>query len=205
MKGFSPACERNRAPILAVLKSFLKDGAQVLEIGSGTGQHAAAFAAALPGVTWQPTDVADSLASIAAYRAEADLANLRAPLVLDLAVEPWPVARADVIVCINTVHIVAWPNVERLFSGAGRTLPHGGVLYLYGPFRYSDKPLEPSNQEFDGWLRAWDPESGVRDFDAVAALAVRAGLDLAGDQPMPANNRSIWWEKRSPASGFQRG
>ncbi|MDH3279644.1 MAG: class I SAM-dependent methyltransferase [Gammaproteobacteria bacterium] len=203
MKAYSPACERNRAPILAVLKVLLNDGARVLEIGSGTGQHAVHFASALPRVTWQPTDVVDSLASISAYRDEAGLANLRAPFALDLEMQVWPASNADAIVCINTIHIVSWPNVERLFARAGEALPEDGILYVYGPFRYAGKPLEPSNQEFDRWLKARDPHSGVRDFDAVAALAVRAGLDLAGDRPMPANNRSIWWRKRTRPLGFQ--
>ncbi|MDH3637457.1 MAG: class I SAM-dependent methyltransferase [Gammaproteobacteria bacterium] len=197
MKAYSPACERNQAPILAVLKGLLDEGAWVLEIGSGSGQHAVYFSAALPRVIWQPTDMPTNLPSISAYRDEARLPNLRAPQVLDLEMENWPVSEADAIVCINTIHIASWPNVERLFAGAGEVLPEGGIVYLYGPFRYADTPLEPSNQDFDACLKARDPLSGIREFEAVDALAVRAGLELAGDQPMPANNRSIWWRKRT--------
>ncbi len=196
MKAYSPACERNRAPILTVLRDVLKDGTRILEVGSGSGQHAVYFAQALPNVIWQPTDIAASLASIRAYRDEAGLTNLRAPQLLDLGSDSWPVHEADAIVCINTVHIVAWAHVERLFAHAGKILPDAGVLFLYGPFRYRDAPLEPSNRDFDGWLKARDPVSGIREFEALDALASAAGLILEGDVEMPANNRSIWWRKR---------
>ncbi len=195
MKQTAPSCERNKDPILAVLREVLPGAGTVLEIGSGSGQHAAYFAAQLPHLAWQPSDLIANHASIRAWAAEAGASNLRAPLALDLLGSPWPVVQADAIVCINTVHIVAWAGVVNLFAGAGRLLPHGGVLYVYGAYRYATRPLEPSNEEFDRWLKARDPVSGVRDFEAVNALAEQNGLKLVGDRAMPGNNRSIWWRK----------
>ena len=196
MKQSSPSCERNKEPILEVLREILTAPGLVLEVGSGSGQHAVHFARGLPHVEWQPTDLADNLPGISAWRDEAGAANLRAPLALDIFSDHWPLAAAQAVVCINTVHIVAWEAVERLFSGAGRLLPSGGILYVYGPYRYTDRPLEASNEEFDRWLKARDPASGVRLFEDVNSLAERNGLTLAGDRAMPANNRSIWWIKR---------
>lgn len=198
MKQFAPACERNKDAILAVLKDVLPARGRVLEIGSGTGQHAAYFARHLPHLDWQPSDRAENLPSIAAWAAEANAPNLRAPVALDLFAPHWPLSQADAIVCINTIHIVAWRGVENLFARAGTVLAPGGVLYVYGAYRYDDEPLAPSNLEFDRWLKDRDPQSGIRDFSAVNALAQAAGLKLARDVPMPANNRSIWWRKRAP-------
>ena len=195
MKQFAPACERNKDQILTVLKEVLPSSGMVLEIGSGTGQHAAYFATHFPHLIWQPTDLSENFPSINAWREEAGLPNLREPLELDLLAERRPVNSAQAIVCINTIHIVAWNGVENLFAVAGRVLPSGGVMYVYGAYRYADRPLEPSNEQFDRWLKARDPVSGVRDFKAVNALAVKNGLVLAGDRAMPANNRSIWWIK----------
>ncbi len=195
LKQTAPSCERNKDPILAVLRELLPDSGTVLEIGSGTGQHAAYFAARLPHLVWQPSDLAANHASIRAWAADAGVANLRAPFALDLLGASWPAIQADAIVCINTVHIVAWAGVVNLFAGAGRLLPQGGVLYVYGAYRYATRPLEPGNEQFDRWLKGRDPVSGVRDFEAVNALAEQNGLKLAGDRAMPGNNRSIWWRK----------
>jgi len=197
LKQSSPSCERNKDFILAVLREVLPDSGTVLEIGSGTGQHAAYFAGQLPQLAWQPTDLAENFPSIQAWAAEAGLPNLRAPLVIDLlaSAERWPVTTAAAIVCINTVHIVAWKGVENLFAGAGRVLSPRGVMVVYGAYRYATRPLEPSNETFDQWLKARDPLSGVRDFEAVNALAQKNGLMLAGDRAMPGNNRMIWWKK----------
>lgn len=195
MKQHSPSCERNKEPILAVLREIFTAPGLVLEIGSGSGQHAAYFARGLPHMTWQPTDMAENLPSISAWRAEAGLSNLREPRVLDLFADDWPAEKAQAIVCINTIHIVSWQGVERFFAGAGRILASGGILYVYGPYRYADRPLEPSNEDFDRWLKVRDPASGVRLFEDVNRLAGRNGLILAGDRAMPANNRSIWWQK----------
>lgn len=195
MKQFAPACERNQDVILAVLQEIMPAAGTVLEIGSGTGQHAAHFAARLLQLVWQPTELCENFASIRAWAEEAALPNLRAPLELDVYEERWPLTSATAVVCINTVHIVAWRGVENLFAGAGRVLPTGGVMAVYGPYRYATRPLEASNENFDQWLKARDPVSGIRDFEAVNALAVRNGLALAGDRAMPANNRAIWWTK----------
>lgn len=202
MKQYAPACERNKDAILDILREVLPPTGFVLEIGSGSGQHAAYFASRLPQLIWQPTDVAQNLPSIRAWREEAQAMNLREPVELDLSARCWPVKRADAVVCINTVHIVAWELVQNLFARAGRLLPVGGVLYVYGAYRYRDRPLEPSNEEFDRWLKARDPRSGVRDFEAVDRLARAAGLALAGDRAMPANNRSIWWTKVKEAGAL---
>ena len=196
MKQFSPSCERNKEPILEVLRRLFTAPGLVLEIGSGSGQHAVHFARGLPHIIWQPTDTAGSLASISAWCAEAGLSNLREPLLLDLFADDWPAIEAQAVVCINTIHIVSWQGVERLFAGVGRWLGPGGILYVYGPYRYAARPLEPSNEEFDRWLKARDPVSGVRLFEDVNRLAVQNGLALAGDCAMPANNRSIWWAKQ---------
>lgn len=198
MKQFAPACERNKDAILAVLMDVLPATGTVLEIGSGTGQHAAYFAPRLPHIVWQPSDRAENLPSIAAWVTETGAKNLRAPLVLDLFAAQWPIAHAAAIVCINTVHIVAWRGVENLFAHAGRVLDAGGVLYVYGAYRYDDQALAPSNIEFDRWLKDRDSQSGIRDFSAVNTLAQAAGLELTGDMAMPANNRSIWWRKSMP-------
>lgn len=194
-KQYAPACERNKDPILEVLRGILPPSGTVLEIGSGTGQHAAYFAVHLPHLHWQPTDRAESLPSIRAWAAASGASNLRAPFALDLFADHWPIDAADAIVCINTLHIVAWEGVEKFFAGAARVLDVGAVLYAYGPYRYATHPLEPSNEAFDRWLKARDPHSGVRDFEAVNAAARCHGFDLAGDRAMPANNRSIWWIK----------
>ncbi|OGI55897.1 MAG: hypothetical protein A3E57_00385 [Candidatus Muproteobacteria bacterium RIFCSPHIGHO2_12_FULL_60_33] len=166
MKQHSPSCERNKEPILAVLREIFTAPGLVLEIGSGSGQHAVHFARDLPHMEWQPTDTAENLPSISAWRAEAGLPNLGEPLVLDLFADDWPVKRAQAVVCINTIHIVSWQAVEKLLTGAGRLLAPGGLLYVYGPYRYADRSLEPSNEDFDRWLKDRDPVSGVRLFDA---------------------------------------
>lgn len=197
MKQLAPSCDRNKDFILRVLKEVLPPSGDVLEIGSGTGQHAAYFAAHLPQHVWHPTDLSANFPSIRAWAREKPLPNLRRPMELDLLAAPqsWPLTSAQAIVCINTIHIVAWKGVENLFAGAGKVLDRGGVLYVYGAYRYATRPLEPSNQAFHDLLQARDPASGVRDFEAVDELAKKNGLTLAGDRAMPGNNRSISWIK----------
>lgn len=195
MKLFSEACERNKHAILDVLNEILTTPGLVLEVGSGTGQHAAFFSRGLPHLQWQPTDLAQNLASIQAWAADEGGQNLLQPLVLDLLADRWPVTQAQALVCVNTIHIVSWDAVQRLFRGAGQLLPIGGVFYAYGAYRYANRPLEPSNQRFDRWLKIRDPVSGIRDFEAVNELAKGNGMVLVDDRAMPANNRSVWWVK----------
>lgn len=193
MKQWSPSFERNKDVILSVLRDVLPATGTVLEIGSGTGQHAAYFAAHLPHLIWQPSDLEHNLPSIRAWGDEARLANLSAPMELNLLAQTRPVFSAQAIVCINTVHIAPWQAVEKLFAIAREVLSAGGVLYVYGAYRYADRPLEPSNETFDQWLKERDPLSGIRDFAAVNGLAERHQFVLVEDRPMPSNNRAIFW------------
>lgn len=187
----SPAVARNTAPILAVLKAHLGARARVLEVAAGSGEHAIAFARALPGLTWTPSDPgAESRASIAAWRREARLPNLAEPITLDAA-DPatWPDATYDAVVCINMIHISPWAATEGLMAGAGRVLTNpGGLLALYGPYREVEVPLAPSNAAFDDSLKARDPAWGLRDRDVVTAAAKAHGLHLTLRVQMPANN-----------------
>ena len=197
----SPAAARNRDPILSVLRERLPPG-EVLEIASGSGEHAAYFAAALPSVRWRPSDADDAaLASIAAWRARAGAPNLLEPVPLDASdADGWPVERADAVVCINMIHIAPWAAAEGLMRGAARVLPQGGVLYLYGPYKVGGAHTAPSNAAFDADLRARNPAWGVRDVGDVVALAEAHGLALSTRIPMPANNLTVLFEKRA-ASG----
>ncbi len=188
----SPSVARNRGPILAVLRRILPQTGTVLEVASGTGEHAAHFAAALPELTWQPTDCDEqALNSVAAHRAASDLPNLLVPLMLDAAAPEWPVERADAIVAINMVHISPWRATRGLMAGAGRVLPAGGVVYLYGPYKENGVHTAPSNEAFNRDLRRRNPEWGVRDVGEVADLARAHGLELVERVPMPANNLSL--------------
>lgn len=193
MKRTAPAAARNRDPILTVLREVLPAGARVLEIASGSGEHAVHFATHLP-VTWQPSDLdADARASIAVWRDEAALPNLLAPIALDVVGE-WS-ADVDAIVCINMIHIAPWEACVGLFRGAARVLPPAGVLFLYGPFRHGGTFTAPSNAEFDASLRARDPRWGVRDLDEVTALATSLGYSRERVVAMPANNHSVVFRK----------
>jgi len=194
MKQFSDACERNREPILQVLRHAFADRTSVLEIGSGTGQHAAYFAPALPHLAWQPSDVAETCRASASGAGGAD-ARLLEPIELDVD-QPFPAVQADAVFSANTCHIMSWPQVERFVAGVGKLLPEGGVFALYGPFHYGGKPTSPSNAEFDAWLRNRDRKSGVRDFEAIRDLAAKRGLALEGDNAMPANNRLLVFRRR---------
>ena len=195
MKQFSEASERNREPILQVLRRVFGDRTAVLEIGAGTGQHAAYFAPALPHLVWQPSDVAENLPSVRLWREEAQTPGLREPLELDVD-RAFPAVEADAAFSANTCHILSWPQVERMFAGIAALLPKRGVFALYGPFNDGGKHTSPSNAEFDTWLRGRDPKSGVRDFEAIDALAQRHGLVLEEDNAMPANNRLLIFRKQ---------
>jgi len=187
---FYPAAARNRDPILAVLRRVLPEHGLVLEIASGSGEHVAHFAAALPALTFQPSDRdATMLDSIAAHAT--GLANVRPPVALDVTAPAWPVVRADALLCINMIHISPWRATEGLMAGAGRVLGNGGVLYLYGPYRIDGRHTAESNAAFDASLRAQDPEWGVRDLGDVGALAARHGLARVETVAMPANNFSV--------------
>jgi SAM-dependent methyltransferase len=188
----SPSVARNRDSILDVLRRFLPRTGMVLEIASGTGEHAVHIAAALPHLTWQPTEQDEqALNSIAAHHATSGLPNLLAPLRLDAAAPNWPVERADAVVAINMVHISPWPATQGLMAGAGRVLPPGGVLYLYGAYKVNGVHTAASNEAFDQDLRRRNPEWGVRDLEEVADLASAHGLELVERISMPANNLGL--------------
>jgi|SRR5690348_10478319 len=189
---YAPAVARNRGPILAVLRRVLPATGLVLEVASGSGEHAAFFAAALPGVNWQPSDSDPrARASIAACRGAGAPPNLLPPVALDASAAEWPVAGAASVVCINMIHIAPWSASEGLMAGAARILTAGGVLYLYGPYKEDGRHTAPSNEAFDADLRARDPRWGVRDLGEVIALARRHGLAHQETVAMPANNRSV--------------
>ena len=188
----APAAERNKGPILEVLKRFLPETGLVLEIASGTGQHVVHFATALPALTWQPTDLdQDHLTSIAAWIRHGGLQNVRPPIELDVGADPWPVGHGDAVLCFNMIHIAPWAATKGLLKGAARVLAPGGVLFLYGPYRRFGAHTAPSNEAFDADLRARDPEWGLRDMEEVVALAGKIRLSLIEIVAMPANNFSI--------------
>ncbi len=195
-KPFSPACERNQDAILAVLRERFADRTQVLEIGSGTGQHAVHFALALPHLSWQTSDVPANLPGIRLWLAEAQRPNTPAPITFDINAVP-PEGRYDAIFSANTLHIMAWAEVQRLFTLLPALMQPSALLTIYGPFNYGGAFTSPSNAAFDASLRADQPQRGLRDFEAVDALAGAAGLALVEDRAMPANNRCITWRRSS--------
>lgn len=194
----SEACERNKGPILEVLRRCLADSRRVLEIGSGTGQHAAHFSSHLPHLTWQPTDRGEYLPILRRQLLQRP-SNLLEPMELDVRAHPWPVEGIDAVFTANTLHIMDWAAVQALFRGIGTVL--GGasaaarpaVLCVYGPFRYGGRYTSASNGAFDRFLQERDPLSGIRDFEAVDALARSAGLNLQADHALPANNQLLVW------------
>lgn len=192
----APATLRNREPLLTVLEEALPASGTVLEVAAGTGEHAAFFASRLPGLVWQPTDLDPAnLASIAAWRDEVGAPNLRAPLALDAAAATWPVAHADAVVNVNMIHIAPWEACLGLMRGAARVLPPGGVLVMYGPYKLGGEHTAPSNASFDASLRAQDPSWGVRDLDAVRAVAATHGLAYERHVAMPANNLTVIYRR----------
>jgi SAM-dependent methyltransferase len=196
------ATQRNRDPILEVLRRVLPPAGLVLEVASGTGQHVVFFADALPGLDWQPSDpAAQHLDSIRAWIAATGAGNVAPPVELDVERWPWPITRADAILAINMIHIAPWSVAAALFEGAARLLPPSGVLYLYGPFKRAGQHTAESNQRFDERLRAEDPRWGVRDVDDVQALATAAGFAAPEIVAMPANNLSLVFRPREPVIG----
>lgn len=191
------AAARNREPILRVLRDYLPRSALVLEVASGTGEHAVWFSGALPELTWQPTDQdLEALQSISAWCEMSGLANLLPPLPLDAAADTWPVTRADAVVAINMVHIAPWTATQGLIAGAARVLTQGGLLFLYGPFREGGVHNVASNAAFDADLRARNPSWGIRDLDEISALAGQHGMIGPERIAMPANNLSVIFRRR---------
>jgi len=191
----SEACERNKGPILAVLAGELGASRAVLEIGSGTGQHAVHFATHLPHLTWQPSELREQLPPLIERLAREAPPNVRAPVALDVRDDPWPLAGFDALFSANSLHIMAWSAVREFFRGTAAVLRAGGVLCVYGPVRYRGEYTSASNAQFDLWLKARDPQSGIRDFEALDALALAQGLRLRADHPMPANNQTLVWQR----------
>ncbi|MFG1345822.1 DUF938 domain-containing protein [Xanthobacter autotrophicus DSM 431] len=192
----APAVARNRGPIADVLLPLLPPSGLVLEIASGTGEHAVHLARQVPHLGWQPTDLSnESRASIAAWTVTEDLANIRPPLLLDAAATDWPVGAVDAIVCVNMLHISPWAATEGLMRGAGARLPEGGLLFIYGPFRRNGVPTAPSNEGFDQELRRSNPLWGLRHLEDVTACAAGCGLRLDQVVEMPANNLSLVFRK----------
>jgi cyclopropane fatty-acyl-phospholipid synthase-like methyltransferase len=195
MKPYSESCDQNREPILEVLQPLLRNCRSLLEIGSGTGQHAVYFAERLPHLVWHTSDRVEYHAGIAMWLQEANLANTRAPLELDVSTSEWPRRTFDAVFSANTVHIMHWPDVEAMFTGIGGVLSSGGQLLLYGPFNYHNRYTSDSNARFDQWLQSRDPDSGIKNFEDLDRLAHQAGMILRNDFEMPANNRILYWEK----------
>jgi SAM-dependent methyltransferase len=206
----SEACERNKGPILQVLRASLAGSCRVLEIGSGTGQHALHFSAHLPELTWQPTDTAEYLPMLRRRLQLGRPGNLLEALELDVRARQWPAGPFDAVFTANTLHIMDWDAVQHLFRGIGRALAAArdsgrpGVLCVYGPFRYGGRYTSPSNVAFDRFLQDRDPLSGIRDFDAVDALARSQGLHLQADHALPANNQLLVWQTRHTTCGAPR-
>lgn len=194
-KPFSEACERNREPILSVLEDVFAKVRCVLEIGSGTGQHAVYFGARMPYLAWQPTELPEARAGIQAWLDDEGPANVRRPLVLDVSSDNWPGIQPDAAFSANTAHIMPWEAVCDMFLGLGRRLPPGAPFCLYGPFNYHGRHTSESNDRFDADLRQRDPAMGIRDIDDLKELAARAGFELAADHEMPANNRTLVWRR----------
>jgi SAM-dependent methyltransferase len=194
MKSFSQSCENNKQPLLRILGPLLEARQALLEIGSGSGQHAAFFAAHLPQLLWQTSDVAANHASIEAWIDGVD--NAVAPIALDVDADDWPQRRYDAAFSANTAHIMHWPSVVHMFQGVSGILEPGGVFALYGPFDYAGEHTSPGNQRFDRSLRAADAGMGIRDFEAVAELADSVEMSLLADHAMPANNRTLVWQRR---------
>ncbi len=193
MLPHSDACERNKVPILEVLRDAFAGCRHVLEIGSGTGQHAVHFALAMPWLVWQPTELAEAMPGLRKRIFNEGPSNLRAPVLLDVTQPPWDLRKVDGAFTANTLHIMHWRVVEALISGLPAVAKPGAVLAVYGPFRYGGKCTSASNESFDTMLHARDPESGIRDFEKVDALARDAGFEFVADHPMPANNRLLVW------------
>ena len=195
MKPYAESCDQNREPILAVIQPLLADCRSVLEIGSGTGQHAVFFAQNMPRLVWHTSDCKRYHDGIKQWLQEAGLENTRAPITLDVYTSRWPRQTFDAVFSANTAHIMHWPEIDAMFSGVATVLESGGKFLLYGPFNYNGRYTSESNASFDSQLKDRDPESGIKNFEDLDRLAQQAGLRLRNDYNMPANNRILYWEK----------
>lgn len=194
-RQYAPAAERNAGPILDVLGRHLPTAGTILEIGSGTGQHAVHFGAAMPQLTWQTSDLAANHAAIRAWLDEAALPNVLPPLLLDAGSQDWPAGPFDAVYTANTCHIMSWPEVQSMFRGIGRVLAPGGMLCIYGPFKRDGRFTTPSNAQFDASLKAQAPHMGLRNREDIDALARAQGLEQVADLALPANNDLLAWRR----------
>ena len=194
-KPYAESCDQNREPILSVIKPLLTTCNNVLEIGSGTGQHAVYFAKSFPHLNWHPSDCDEYLPGIRQWVLEAESTNIIEPVQLNVSSSTWPDIDIDCVFSANTVHIMNWTDVKALFSGVGSLLKAKGKLILYGPFNYQGQYTSDSNMRFDNWLKARNSGSAIRNFEDVCKLAELANMKLLHDYEMPANNRILVWEK----------
>lgn len=194
MKPFSESCEQNKVPILNALKSIFNTAQTVLEIGSGTGQHAVYFAEQLPNITWITSDQLENHDGIKEWLKDAALSNIQGPELLEVNQNEWPVEQVDAVFSANTVHIMGWTSVQQMFARIRHILKPKGIFCLYGPFNYNGEFTSESNAHFDHWLKQRDSVSGIRDFEALQIIANKAGLKLLDDVEMPANNRILVWK-----------
>ena len=195
-KPYAEACDENGPPILEVLRQRLSGPLDLLEIGSGTGQHGVMFAGAMPGVTWHTSDRVQMHEGIRLWLEEAGLPNLLPPLTLDVLEDTWPQRHFDAVFSANTAHIMPPEAVRAMFAGVAELLELGAPFFLYGPFMYGGRHTSESNERFDRWLRSWEPHRGIRDLDWLVEVADPLGLDLDEDIAMPVNNRTLVWRKR---------
>jgi cyclopropane fatty-acyl-phospholipid synthase-like methyltransferase len=195
MKNFSQACENNKKPILEILKVVLRDCSDVLEVGSGSGQHAVYFGEYLSHLKWQTTELSTAIGILEDNLSINLPKNVLMPIELDVTQHPWPIESASSIFSANTLHILAWRDVEQFFKGSGAILKQNGLLCVYGPFRYQGNYTSASNADFDSWLKARNFESGIRDFEDINSLAQEQGLELQNDYSTPANNQLLIWQR----------
>ena len=195
MKPYAESCDQNRDPIFEVIQPLLKDKKSILEIGSGTGQHAAYFAQKMPHLIWQTSDQQPYHEGIKLWLDDANLDNTPPPILLNVSTDVWPKQNFDAIFSANAVHIMAWDNVVDFFENAPKLLNKGGLFILYGPFNYNQQYTSESNARFDIWLKQRDSHSAIRDFEALDELAQKSGMTLQNDYALPANNRIIVWKK----------
>ncbi|MDJ0805812.1 MAG: DUF938 domain-containing protein [Gammaproteobacteria bacterium] len=193
-KPFAESCEENKQPILAVLERLFTGVRRVLEVGSGTGQHAVYFAGAMPHLYWQTSDREENHPGIRAWLADASLPNIGLPISLDVT-ETWPARTYDGVFSANTAHIMSWPEVQHFFQGVGQVLEPGGRFVLYGPCNFGGNYTSDSNRNFDHWLKERDPLSGIRNFEDLNRLAGEQGLRFLEDIEMPVNNRTLVWHR----------